>query len=343
MTTSLRLFTVGALLLSACGTSSQPARGAAASVGGSDISTDEVAKAASVFTAVSALQQQPCGQVDGDTDSQQAACNRYALSALILFKLSDSYAAAHTITVSDSDVDKSYAGFEQSVGKDALATQLQANGVTTDDVKNLIRSSLVQSAVAKAVTQERLGDGGLRKRYQDSIGQYTTLHVDHILVKTQAEADKIYQQVTQPGFTLQQFQALAKQVSIDPNAKQDGGELNVPASQLVPEFANAAIALKPGEISQPVQTQYGWHVIWKIGETVQPYGQVKSQLMQSAQQQEFVSWMQEQTTGEQAVVVDPSFGRYDDQQLSVVRITSTDPSASAPTPTGAANAVPSSP
>jgi parvulin-like peptidyl-prolyl isomerase len=345
VTTSFRLFSRAvwplvafALLLAACGTSSQPAAGVAATVGGSEISTDEVANTANVLTAVAATQQQPCGQVDGDTDTQQAACNRYALSTLIQFRLSDSYASAHDITVPDSDVEQSYAGFEQSVGKDALGTQLQTNGVTPDDVKALIRSSLVQNEVAKAVTEERLGDDGLRTQYEESIAQYTTLHVDHILVKTQAEAEAIYRQVTAPGFTLKDFQALAKEESTDPNAKQDGGELTLPASQLVSEFADAALALQPGEISQPVQTQFGWHVIWKIGETVQPYDEVKDQLLQGAEQQEFVAWMGEQANGEQAVVVDPSFGRFDTEQLSVVRITSTDPSASSPTPTSAANA-----
>jgi PPIC-type PPIASE domain/SurA N-terminal domain len=350
VTTSFRLFSRAvwplvalALLLASCGTSSQPAHGAAATVGGSEISTDEVAKTASVLTAVSATSQQPCGQLDGDSDTQEAACNRYALSTLIQFRLSDSYAAAHDITVQDADVDKTYTGFEQSVGKEGLDTQLQANGVTPDDVKGLIHSSLVQNAVAKAVTEERLGDAGLRKQYQDSIAQYTTLHVDHILVNSEAEADDIYRQVTAPGFTLKDFQALAQERSIDPNAKQDGGELTQPASQLVAEFADAALALRPGEISKPVQTQFGWHVIWKIGETVQPYDQVKDQLLQSAEQQEFVAWMGEQAKGDQAVVVDPSFGRFDTEQLTVVRITSTDPSASSPTPTSAANAATPSP
>jgi parvulin-like peptidyl-prolyl isomerase len=327
MTPSSRLFSravvaliLGALALSACGTSQSAANNAAATVGGATIDTAQVAKMASVFQAVAALQQQQCGQTDGATDTPEAACNRFALSALILFHLSDAYASDHGITQSDADVEQSYSGFEQGVGKDTLATQLQANGVTTDDVKSLIRSSLTQNAVAKAVTEERLGPDGLRTQYENSIADYTNLHVDHILVKTEAD-----------------FQALAKKVSIDPNATKDGGELSVPANQLVPEFATPASALAPGEISKPVQTQNGWHVIWKIGEDVQPFSQVKDQLLQQAQQDQFGGWMREQTAGD-AVSVDPSFGRFDPQQLAVVRITSTDPSATPPTPSAAANA-----
>jgi parvulin-like peptidyl-prolyl isomerase len=344
MTPSSRLFSravvalfVGALVLTACGTSSSAAQNVAATVGGTTVDTAQVARMASVFRAVAALQQQQCGQTDGATDTPEAACNRFALSALILFALSDAYASGHGITASDAEVEQSYSGFEQGVGKDTLATQLQANGVTTDDVKSLIRSSLTQNAVAKAVTEERLGPDGLRKQYEDSIAGFTKLHVDHILVKTEAEADRIYRQVTAPGFTLPDFQSLARKVSTDPNAKQDGGELSLPAAQLAPEFAAAASALAPGEISKPVQTQFGWHVIWKIGQDVQSFSQVKDQLLQQAQQDQFGGWMREQTADD-VVTVDPSFGRFDPQQLAVVRITSTDPSATPPTPTTAANA-----
>ena len=83
-------------------------------------------------------------------------------------------------------------------------------------------------------------------------------------------------------------------------------------------------------------------MIWKIGEEVSPYAKVKSQILQSAQQDEFGAWMREQSTGDQAVTVDPSFGTFDAQQLVVVRITSTDPSATV-TPSGAANAATPSP
>jgi PPIC-type peptidyl-prolyl cis-trans isomerase-like protein len=310
----------------------------AATVAGSDITNDQLATTAGVFKAVADLQQQPCGQTDGETDTPEAACNRFSLGALIQFREADLYAGAHQIAVADDKIQKSLDSFERSVGADRLTQQLDANGVTLDDVRELIRLSLLQGAVAKAVTAERLTDERLRQRYRDSIGDYTTLHVDHILVNTQAEAEKVYQQVTTPGFTLQDFQALAKQVSTDPNAAKDGGELTLPESQLVSEFTAAAEHLRPGEISRPVQTQYGWHVIWMIGKDVTPYEQAKSQILQSASAQEFQTWMQEQAP---QVQVDPSFGRYDAQQLLVVRIASTDPSATQSPPASPVNATPS--
>lgn len=318
----LVVFALGA---AACSSATGPRP--AATVSGSDITSDQLAKTAGVFKTVAGLQQQPCGQTEGDTDTPEAACNRFSLGALIQFREADLYAQANGVTVDDAKVQKALDSFQQSVGADKLTPLLSANGVTIDDVRELIRLSLVQQEVAKAVTADRVTEARLRQQYQASIADYTTLHVDHILLKSEAEAKSIYQRVTAPGFTLQDFQALAKKVSTDPNAAKDGGVIDGTASQLVSEFSDAALQLKPGEVSQPVQTQYGWHVIWMIGKDVTPYAQARAQILQTASTKEFQGWLRDQAS---QVTVDPSFGRYDTQQLLVVRITSTDPSATLP-------------
>jgi hypothetical protein len=320
-----------ALVLAAC--SSATARPPAATVAGTSISTDELARTAGVFSTVAGLQQQPCGQTDGTTDTQEAACNRFSLGAMILFRLADSYATAHGITVDDAKVTKAFDAFQKNVGADTLHGQLVANGVNEDDVRELVRLSLVQQQVATAIASDQLSAADLQKQYQQAI-------VDHILVASKAQAEQIYKQVTAPGFTLQDFQALAKQVSTDPNAKKDGGELTLPASQLVSEFSSAALNLKPGEISKPVQTQYGWHVIWMIDKQVTPFAQARDKILQQASTQVFQTWVQGQTN---QIQVDPSFGRFDPQTLQVMRITSTDPSATQPPPSGAVNGASATP
>ena len=331
-----------AVLATACADSTAAAPDAAASVGGTDITMAQLASTAAVFSSIASLQQSTCGQTDGPTDTQAAACNRFSLGALIQFRMAETYAAANDITVDDADVQKTLDSFQKNVGADVLSTQLTASNATLDDVRELVRLSLVQEAVAEAVTADALGEQELQKRYQQQIADYTTLHVDHILVDSEAQAQAIYDQVTVPGFTLEDFQALAKKESTDPNAAQDGGELTLAAGQLVPEFADAALALDNGEISEPVQTQYGWHVIWKIDEQVTPYDQARNQILQGAQTDEFGAWMRAQNADGQ-ITVDPSFGRYDDQQLQVVRITSTDPSATASPSVDAVNGAPASP
>ncbi len=142
-------------------------------------------------------------------------------------------------------------------------------------------------------------------------------------MKTQAEAQKIYEAVTKRGATDADFQALAKKDSIDTQSAKNGGALGTtPASKLVAPFAEAAMALKPGQISKPVHTQFGWHVIKLINKQVTPFAQAKSQLVQSQGPSVFNAWLKQQAT-DQTVNVNPKFGRYEVSSLSVVPITST--------------------
>ncbi|MBI4148023.1 peptidyl-prolyl cis-trans isomerase [Candidatus Woesearchaeota archaeon] len=83
------------------------------------------------------------------------------------------------------------------------------------------------------------------------------VHAKHILVKTEDEANAILFDVKH-GKT---FEDLAKQKSICPSGK-DGGDLGwFGRGMMVREFESAAFALKKGEFSKPVKTQFGWHVI----------------------------------------------------------------------------------
>ena len=83
------------------------------------------------------------------------------------------------------------------------------------------------------------------------------LHASHILVKTEQEAQAALYDVTH-GKT---FEEIAREKSLCPSGKK-GGDLGwFGHGQIVPEFETAAFALKPGDISRPVKTQFGWHLI----------------------------------------------------------------------------------
>ena len=129
-------------------------------MGGTDITMAQLASTAAVFSSIASLQQSTCGQTDGPTDTQAAACNRFSSGALIQFRMAETYAAANDITVDDADVQKTLDSFQKNVGADVLSTQLTASSATLDDVRELVRLSLVQEAVAKAVTADALGEAG---------------------------------------------------------------------------------------------------------------------------------------------------------------------------------------
>ncbi|MDT8407011.1 MAG: peptidylprolyl isomerase [Methylococcales bacterium] len=104
--------------------------------------------------------------------------------------------------------------------------------------------------------------------HQAEFSQPEQRRLSHILIRVEGsddaealtEAKALYQQLRQ---TPEQFEALAKSRSADPNSAQKGGDLGFgPKSRYVPSFADVAFALKePGQLSQPVKTQFGYHLI----------------------------------------------------------------------------------
>ena len=105
-------------------------------------------------------------------------------------------------------------------------------------------------------------DAELHKRYEEyvkALPPKEEVHARHILLKTEAEAKKVIAALKKGA----KFADEAKAKSIDPSAKQNGGDLGYfTADEMVPEFAKAAFEMKVGEISpKPVKTQFGWHVI----------------------------------------------------------------------------------
>lgn len=90
-----------------------------------------------------------------------------------------------------------------------------------------------------------------------SAEEYTRVHAEHILVKTAAEAQQIKREIDNGG----SFEAYAKSYSLCPSGR-NGGDLGYfGKGQMVREFEKAAFATPVGQVSNPVYTQFGWHLI----------------------------------------------------------------------------------
>lgn len=119
----------------------------------------------------------------------------------------------------------------------------------------------LQQALLRQEISPKLTDEALRARYaRDVAGKpgEEEVHARHILVANEADAKKVEAEVRKPGAD---FAAIARSRSTGPGTEQ-GGDLGFfKKADMVPEFAEAAFAMKPGEISQPVRSPFGWHVI----------------------------------------------------------------------------------
>jgi foldase protein PrsA len=314
-------------LLASCGSAASPA----ATIGGTNITDQQLAHEVNIFSFLSGLNKQPCGTVDGE-ETQNAACARFSLSNMIQEHFVTKYAAAHQITVTDAQVAQTIQQLDTNLGKSAVDTQLQQFHLTRTDLTNLAHRILLFGDVQTAVAAERITDTKLQQQYQQKILDYTTIQVDHILVKTKAEAESAYAQVTALGATEQDFLDLAKKISIDPSVKQNSGSLgSAVASTYVPEFGVAAAVLAPGEISKPVHSQYGWHVIRMVKKDVQSFESVKQDLLRTGSTSVFNDWLREQIKAD-GVDVNPKYGRFDPTTLTVLRISSTEIASSTTAP-----------
>jgi hypothetical protein len=315
---SARVLVVVALALSACGLSKPEV----ARVGDQDVNDADLRKAVAVQQVLADLQGAPCGGKTTAGESQDSACNRIALSGELLWLAVGDYADANGLTAADKDVDAAISGLETQVGADVLGKALGAHDVTRADLFELGRRILTIRAVRIAIAEKQVGADTLRSQYEQRTAEFTTVQADHILVKTQAEAQNVYQRIHDA--TVEQFTALARKISIEPGAKDSGGVLgSALASQYLPEFADAVVALEPGEISKPVHTQFGWHVIYLVNKEVTPFDEAKAGLVEPVASQEFRGWLRARADA-LGVEVNPRYGRFSSDSFSVVPARSTD-------------------
>ena len=141
--------------------------------------------------------------------------------------------------------------------------------------KRLMMDSLLAAEGKLATTEE-----AMKKVYEDASKQITSeveVRARHILVETEAEAKAVVEELKKGA----DFADLAKKKSKDPGAS-DGGDLGFfTKEQMVPEFSAVAFTLEPGKISDPVKSQFGWHVIKveeKRNRKAPPIDQVKGQI-----------------------------------------------------------------
>jgi peptidyl-prolyl cis-trans isomerase C len=103
-------------------------------------------------------------------------------------------------------------------------------------------------------------DADLKAEYDQAISKldHSEYHARHILVASKDQAEQVIKKLKSGA----KFEDLAKTQSTDTGSKNNGGDLGwFTTSRMVPPFADAVKGMKKGDISQPVQTQYGWHVI----------------------------------------------------------------------------------
>jgi peptidyl-prolyl cis-trans isomerase C len=162
-----------------------------------------------------------------------------------------------------------------------------------------IRNKLLMETLLQNIGKEALTPEATKKVYDDAakqMGGEQEVRARHILVPTEDEAKAILVEVKKGT----DFAELAKQKSKDPGAAAEGGDLGYfTKDQMVPEFAEVAFKLDKGQVSDPVKTQFGWHIIKvedKRSKPIPDYDKVKDQIetyVQRKAQAEYIGKLRE--------------------------------------------------
>lgn len=136
-----------------------------------------------------------------------------------------------------------------------------ADPEVVESVKQFEKQLVVKSWVNKKLRAE-VTDEAVKKAYDDALKDYKPseeVHARHVLLENEKDAKAVIAELKKGG----DFAAIAKAKSIDPSAKQNGGDLGYfSKEEMVPQFSEAAFGMKAGEVSsKAVKTQFGWHVI----------------------------------------------------------------------------------
>jgi len=207
---------------------------------------------------------------------QKPRIYRSIVDDMIVEKIITKRAAEEKVT--DEDIAKVYDGFKKNVGgsEEELKKQIEANGETVEGVKKNIRTRLQAQHWVDGQLEGKIevGDADAEDFYKKNPEQFKMperVRASHILIKVEPEAkpDDVKAKQKAAGAVLdrvkkgEDFGKLADELSEDPSAKQNHGDLDFfQKEQMVPEFADAAFKMKKGDVSaEPVRSQFGYHII----------------------------------------------------------------------------------
>ncbi|HEY3128012.1 MAG TPA: peptidyl-prolyl cis-trans isomerase [Acidobacteriota bacterium] len=157
--------------------------------------------------------------------------------------------------------------------------------------QQILASTYVNRELKKIVAT----DADLRSYYDEHKKDFEipeSVNASHILVKTEEEAREIKKQLEAGA----DFAELARQKSLDTTNKNDGGKMGFfIRGAMLPPFEEAAFKLKPGQISDPVKTTFGWHIIKVLDvrpRSVMPFDEAKKMIQARVQTQKQQNWLQ---------------------------------------------------
>jgi parvulin-like peptidyl-prolyl isomerase len=311
---------------------------AAAVVNGEKIPVDEVTEGLERFTDTQEYERL---SAQGDEQAIKRQYEQGYLSQLIRRAVLQPRAEEFDVEVTDDEVGSRIDEIKNDFpSESAFAEALKEQGLDETQLEQLVADSLLEEELRAEVTAEAApAEAELREFYEANEADFQQTHAQHILVDDRNLADTVRAQIVAAPKGQQQkvFEQLAKRHSTDDSNSGNGGDLGFSSpGDFVPTFEAALEKLEPGEVSEPVKTQFGWHVIRLIESRLLPFSeaspQIAEQLAAENEQRVWTDWVSA-AYEDAEVKVNPRYGELDVASGQVVDASAEDiPGAEVPSP-----------
>lgn len=222
-----------------------------------------------------------------------------ALEVMISDEIIRQEAKKADITVTQDEIDAEMAVYEENYGgAEGLASAIETSGMTMEDLENEMETYLkIEKLIGPDI---EITDEAIQTYFEENkaaLGQSAEVEASHILTETKEQAEEVAKKLADGG----DFGKLAAEYSIDTATAENGGELgSFGEGAMAAEFEKAAFAMKPDEISEPVETEFGFHVIKVTGKTEAAEAtlegskeKIKEILFDEALNSEYAAWLAE--------------------------------------------------
>ena len=324
----LALLGAAAVAFAACGDSDITAS-AAATVNGEKITVDEVDRELAKFEKSAQFEQLTAEQ---DAEKVRRQFEQGYLSQIVRRHVMRPLAEERDLEVTEAEVDDSIEAIKTDFPSDKeFEDALDQQGVSMDQLPELVRDQLTEEALREDVKAEiEPSDDELQSHYDENIDRYQQTKASHILIEQRGEAEDVAKELqdAKANEIEKLFAERAKKLSQDPGSGKKGGDLGYFASgELVPEFEEAAGKLELGEVSDPVQSEFGFHIIRVTDRRLQPFEEVRDQIaeeLSGAEAEEAFQDLVVQAYEDADVRVNSRYGELDPETQRIADATAED-------------------
>lgn len=257
------------------------------------------------------------------------------LSALIQWQiLNDAAEQDFSIDPSEDEVEAELEEvLETQAGGMSLEEVAQNQNFSEDTMRRIIRVGLIQEMVADELGKDLPEPNAeeVEAALETERAGLTEVCARHVLVETAEEADEARARLAEG----EDFETVAADMSVDPSAAENGGDLGcAPAQQYVPEFRDAAVEAEIDTVTEPIETQFGFHVLQVYDRTgpsseeIPSEDEVRESLAETAEMEALQEWLLEKLD-QAEVSVDEEYGEWVTEPQPMVQ----PPAGAAPTST----------